>query len=143
MLSNTYKLKSSKNRTKFAFLSSGSKGSFIKVVMFDRLSNGKWNLAFGDLTNDGVDDKIVTNNNDISKVLGTVAKAVYSFSEQYPKRPIVIHPVDDRRKKLYNTVFKRRIIEISLTFYVFGKTKNRWQPYSEKINYDSFELLRK
>jgi hypothetical protein len=143
MVSNAYKLKSSKNQTKFGFISSGPKGVFQKVVMFDRLSNGKWNLAFGDFKNGYVDDEVVTNNNDITKVLGTVAKAVYIFSERYPNRKIIIQPVDERRKRLYNTIFNRHFDTISLTFDIFGKIKGRWQPFVKEIPYDSFELVRK
>lgn len=143
MISTTYKLKSSKDQTKFGFISLGPKGVFKKVIMFDRLSNGKWNLAFGDLTAGDVDDVVITNNNDITKVLGTVAMATYIFSEKYPNRRIIIRPVDDKRKRLYNVIFNRHIDTISFVFDVFGKIKNRWQPFSKEISYDSFELSRK
>lgn len=72
--------------------------------------------------------------------MNTVAVALYQFLEEYPDRIIRIVPVDDKRKRLYNTIFQRRINEIENQFYVFAKKSNRFEVYSPLDTYKIFEL---
>lgn len=143
MVENSYPIISFEHSTRFLFVSEGSKGKILKAISFDRLSNGKWNLGFGDLKNGQIDDEVISNNQDIAKVLGAVAKAAFEFSEKYPERNIVIYPVDAKRKRLYNLVFQRRLPEITTVFEVLGEIAGRLKPYNPKKTYDSFELIRK
>ena len=75
-------------------------------------------------------DSVVSNNADIYKVMNTVAVALYQFLEEYPERIIRIAPVDDKRKRLYNIIFQRRIHEIESNFDVFAKKGNKFEVYS-------------
>lgn len=129
--------------TRFFFVSEGIKGAVVKAVFITPIGNGTWNLGFCDYYDGRYDDTAVTNNNDVSKVLGTVAKAALAFSEKYPERTLVIRPVDDRRKRLYNVVFTRRQAEIESLFDVYAKRKNRWQHFAPGFDYDGFMLIRK
>lgn len=130
--------------TRFFFVSEGKQGAVIKVVFITPIGNGTWNLGFCDYRDGRYDDTVVTNNNDVSKVLGTVAKAALAFSEKYPERTLLIRPVDDRRKRLYNAVFRRRQAEIEFLFEVYGKRRNRWQQFVPGLDYDGgFMLVRK
>ena len=58
----------------YYFKSVGEKGSVYKIVALTLKGNGNWNLGFGDLIDNKINDSIVTNNQDIRKVIGTVAK---------------------------------------------------------------------
>ena len=66
----------------FGFRSEGVKGSILKIVIFTLVEKGKWNLGFGDLRNNDIDDEVMTNNQDVVKVIGTVAKITYDFLEE-------------------------------------------------------------
>lgn len=141
-----YPLKSSQNFTKFEFVSLGVKGKIKKVIVFQCLSNGWWNLAFGDKSDleDDFDDAVVSNNGDVKKIIQTVVNAVYDFTETYPEREIFIQPVDSRRGTLYNLVFKHHWLAISKNFKVFGSTDFiNLVKYNPRFEYQFFLLKRK
>jgi methyltransferase-like protein len=127
----------------FGFISTGINGEIFKVVMFTPTRNGKWNLGFGDWKNSDIDDKVMTNNQDVVKVIGTVAKITYSFFEKYPNACIIVKPVDEKRKKLYNIVFQRHYEVITTDFQIFAIKGRRKEIYSPKKMYDRFELTLK
>ena len=143
MIEEHYKYLAFNNNTRFLFESVGVKGKVLKMIVFRRVEGNLWNLGFGDLKRGQLDDTSITNNNDVVRVLGTVAKVVFDFVEAYPKRIIRIKPVDEKRKRLYNSVFRRRYAEISNDFFVTGLYENEREAYSPEKFYDSFEITRK
>ncbi|MBC7777588.1 MAG: hypothetical protein H7246_19295 [Phycisphaerae bacterium] len=131
------------NKTQFFFESTGLKGRVVKVVVFMRMEGNRWNVGFGDVREGRVDDTSFTNNNDVRKVLSTVAKTIYQFSEIHPEKIIVIVPRDERRKHFYNAIFKRYFSIASEVFDIFGILAEDRENYLPEKTYDSFELLRK
>jgi hypothetical protein len=127
----------------YTFFSEGVKGKIQKVIIFTLEKDGKWNLAFGDWENNDVDDKVMTNNQDVVKVIGTVAKVTYEFFDNYPDAIIVIKPVDEKRKKLYNIVFQRHYNALKEEFHILGINNDVEEVYSPEKMYDSFELFLK
>jgi methyltransferase-like protein len=119
------------------------KGKILKVIIFTLEEDGKWNLGFGDWENNNVDDKVMTNNQDVVKVIGTVAKVTYEFFDNYPNAIVVIKPVDEKRKKLYNIVFQRHYDAIKEDFHILTLKDDRIEVYSPAQSYDSFELFLK
>ena len=111
--------------------------------MFTPTQNGKWNLGFGDWRNDDVDDRVMTNNHDVVKVIGTVAKITYDFFKLYPDAVVVIEPVDEKRKKLYNVVFQRHYAVIDNDFQIMALKEEILEVYSPIKMYDRFELFLK
>jgi hypothetical protein len=97
-------------------------------------------LAFGDWKKDDFDDKVMTNNQDVVRVIATVAKVTYCFFEDYPDAILVIDPVDEKRKKLYNIVFQRHAKTIKETFIIMAAIGEKYEIYSPLKMYDSFEL---
>ena len=67
----------------------------------------------------------------------------YEFSDKYPLRRIQIKPVDEKRKRLYNHVFRRHYATINANFDIIGTYESKKETYSPKKNYDTFELNRK
>ena len=65
----------------YEFLSQGLKGTVKKVVLFQRLSPGVYNLAYGDWDEEAqeISDEIRTNNADREKVQATIAVTVLDF----------------------------------------------------------------
>ena len=71
------------NKTHYVFQSEGDNGKITKMVVFTNLGKRLWNLGFGDLDGFDIDDSVISNNNDIVKVIGTVTKIAYEFSERF------------------------------------------------------------
>jgi hypothetical protein len=141
MIEETYPYAQVGDELVYAFRSEGVNGIILKIIIFTPLEKNEWNLAFGDWLNNDVDDKVMTNNHDVVKVIGTVAKVTYDFFEKYPKAIVVIKPVDDRRNTLYNIVFKRHYSTITNQFKVLAqKLGSRKEVYKPEKNYDIFEL---
>ncbi len=143
MAENAYPLQSTNLPIEFTFVSEGASGRILKIIRFDPVREGIWNLAFGDSVNGELDDSVISNNGDVAKVLGTVAAALYEFSRQRPEISILIFPVDERRKQLYNIAFRRRQREIEQTFQVLGGIDGSFELYRPEIEFDFFLLSRR
>ena len=143
MIKESYNCFEFNNKTEFFFASEGTQGKILKGIVFTYIGNNLWNLAFGDVNNGDIDDSVISNNHDIIKLINTIAKVVYDFSNEYPLRHIIIQPVDEKRKKLYNHVFRRNQDDINFTFNIIGVIGGIEEVYSPEKFYDKFKLKRK
>lgn len=145
MITEFYDYLDSEDKTQFFFVSEGKQGKIIKMVLFTHLRDDLWNLGFGDLNKGQIDDSIVSNNHDIVKLIGTIAKIVYDFSDVFPLRRIEINPIDEKRKRLYHHIFRRNYDTINADFQVRGVYKGRddEEDYSREKIYDFIRLTRK
>lgn len=98
-----YSYKASPSFLDYEFVSEGPKGKIKKVVRFTKIDDSVYNLAFGDLEEDTgeINDSVISNNNDSSKVLATVAMIVKDFSLRYPDEWIVAIGSTHSRTRLY------------------------------------------
>lgn len=89
----------------YRFTSKGRK-SVEKVVEFTPLSiRNVFNIGFGDLKNDGtIDDKVVTNNGDIIRVLSTIIHIINDFISEHPNAKIAFAGSTPTRTKLYQRI---------------------------------------
>ncbi len=139
-----YPFEPDKTRTVFNFESTGPLGSIKKSIVFDRYDGDIWNLAFGDLDKNGViDDEVVSNNGDIVRVISTVVQATVLFSNEFPARKIVIFPVDEKRKMLYNTLIKRHFQSFGQLFLIFGDAGFGLIRFDPKLDFEHFLLIRR
>ena len=129
-----------KEKTHYIFASVGVKGSVLKIVQFSSTGDNVWNLGFGDLNNGFIDDSIVTNNQDVRKVIQTVAKIAMDFLVQYPNSTLEIKPVDEKRKRLYNGIFLKYLKDIEPLFNVLGTVEGKEETYSPLKFYDTFKI---
>ena len=143
MITDSYEFLTTIKKNRFIFESEGVQGKIIKIVLFTPLENSEWNLGFGDLIKGEINDSIVSNNQDVFMVMKTIAKIITVFLQEYPKSIIVIKPVDEKRKRLYNGIFHRHFNDIEPLFDLKGIIKNEKEPYLPKKNYDSFEITLK
>jgi hypothetical protein len=143
MITESYNYIAFANKTYYYFESEGIQGKIPKLIIFTYLGKNYWNLAFGDMHNGSINDSVVSNNHDIVKTFGTIAKVIYDFSDEFPKRHIRIKPVDEKRRSLYNHIFRRNYDVINLTFQIIGINKKKKEPYSPTKTYEYFELKRK
>ena len=143
MIENHYKLLPFRNQTRYLFESKGPKGVVLKLIIFSQIEGNLWNIGFGDLKKGQLDSSVITNNQDVRRVLNTVAKALYLFTENYPESVVRITPLDGKRAKLYNLIFHRKHSEIIEQFNVFGWLGDERLAYNPDYFYDAFEIHRK
>lgn len=129
----------------YEFVSSGPRGNIKKVVRFTQITDGVFNLAFGDLDeNTGeITDAVVTNNNDSRKVLATVAATVHDFTLQYPRSVILAKGRTHSRTRLYRMGITNNWQEISLDFEVYGLLDGTWELFQQGKDYTAFLVRRK
>lgn len=111
-----------------------------KIIVFQKIGGTRYNLSFGDFKNGRIDGEVVTNNGDLVKVISTVAQSVYLFFEHYPDASIEIEGVDDKRKRLYSTIFQRRQAEIDLYFDVKGWADGEFIALQKGYFYEKFVI---
>jgi hypothetical protein len=140
MIGEHYELNPRNNKRLFYFISEGNQGQILKVIGFQVVRGKIWNLYFGDITENGFSDIVISNNADIYKVMNTIAAALYQFLEEHPESIVRIVPVDDKRKRLYNAIFQKRIHEIEPIFHVFAKKGNKFEIYTPNKTYKIFQL---
>lgn len=87
----------------YDFISNGIKGHIHKRIFFELVNEpGVYNLAFGDVSDDGnIDDYSISDNKDMAKVLATIAAAIKLFLDKYPERKIFFRGSTAERTRLY------------------------------------------
>ena len=146
MLENRYQLRSATEELSFEFDSVGPKGTIIKVVMY-REANVKnvYNLGFGDKDPDTgyISDLAVTNNSDSQKVLATVARTLYLFTERYPNAIIIATGSTAARTRLYRMGITNNLEAAEQDFDILGLTGPDWEPFRKDVTYYAFSVRRK
>ena len=134
----------------FKFESVGRNGIIKKLVEYVQLGEfelGKiYNLGFGDYNEETgeVDDKIVSDNGDMTKVLATVAATLYVFTEHYPDAIVYAEGSSKSRTRLYRWNIAKNLEELKQDFYVFGVIRNiGYEEFIKDKNYDGFFVKRK
>jgi hypothetical protein len=106
----------------YTFTSEGPKGQFQKIIQFiETNESGIYNLAFGDLLEDGgVNDYVKNDNKDRDKILATVVYTVYEFTSRYPENSIFFAGSSPDRTRLYRMAISNNLTELSIDFEIFG-----------------------
>jgi hypothetical protein len=129
----------------YEFLSEGPKGTVKKVVQYQALSPGVYNLAFGDWDEEAqeISDDVRTNNADRDKVLATVAAIVIDFMAYHPGAILFAQGSTPARTRLYQIGIKANWHQIRHTFDLIGFTTEGWEPLAPNKNYKAFALKAK
>lgn len=138
----------SKNFFRYDFCSEGPNGRINKVILFTKNTlqdNFFFNLAFGDIDEDGkFNDFVTSNNQDAEKVLATVAQAVIAFTNMYPDALIFAEGRTPSRTRRYQMGINKFWKEIDPNFDVFGLLVNEgFKPFRSGMNYIGFACKRK
>ena len=106
---------------RYLFISTG-KMRIEKVVDFIPLGIGDFmNIRFGDLLpDDSIDDKVISNNGDIIKVLATIVDILRHFTTQHPQTEIYFHGTTEDRNRLYRRIIRTYYPEFSKEFAIAG-----------------------
>ena len=140
-----YDLISSENLTTFEFISDGTKGKIDKIIQFSSTNyHNVYNLGFGDkdVITGEIDDKVVSNNGDSEKVLGTVVESLYIFTDRNPEALIYATGSTKTRTRLYQIGITKFIEKVKADFVIYGQIEKEWHFFEKDINYDAFLVKR-
>ena len=130
----------------FRFISEGKNGKIQKIIYYEEITEGVFNLALGDedpITGK-IDDKIVTNNGDTEKVLATVIQTVYSFTNDNPKALIYVTGSTHSRNRLYRKGITKYLTQALEDFIILGELKNNeFELFNPVTDYVGFLIQRK
>ena len=146
MLDNRYHINISPDFLDFEFTSIGPKGAITKVVRYREINvKGIYNLGFGDKepVSGYINDLSITNNNDSQKVLATVARTLYLFSDNYPDAMIIASGSTAARTRLYRMGITNNLKAIDQDFYLLGLTDTDWEQFRKRVAYHAFSIQRK
>jgi hypothetical protein len=140
-----YVLTAIQHNGSYEFFSEGPKGIIKKVIEYEEISPGIFNLAFGDWdeVNQQINDKSRTNNADRDKVLATVAASVKLFMDSHPGAIIAAKGETAAKTRLYQMGLNQNWLVIKNLYQVNGFREERWEPFIPGRNYDAFTLQMK
>ncbi len=118
----TYHIESSIDAEWHFFKSVSSTKIIEKAVVFNKVDeeNGIYELIFGDLEDGFVNVKNVSDNQDMSLVLGTVIKTIYLFFERNSDKTVIFMGSSTARNRIYRAIISKFISEITNNFEVLG-----------------------
>lgn len=143
-----YSFLSKRDYLNFEFDSHGPNGRIRKIVRFSP-ENAEgvtfFSLAFGHLneaTNE-LDDRAISNNQDTTKILATVAATVVEFTAHFPDMAVFAQGSSPARTRLYQMSISTNLREIETIFDVYGSHEEKWERFRRNVNYNAFYGLRK
>lgn len=142
-----YEYLPSEDFTDYEFYSNGPNGQIKKIITFSIVQEYPfliYNLAFGDVDENGeINDAVTSNNEDRDKVLATVANSIHDFCSKHGNHLIFAQGSNTVRTRLYQMSISRNLEEISKDFDIKGLTGDGWEPFTKNVNYKAFLTNRK
>jgi hypothetical protein len=131
----------------FEFISEGHNGNILKRIEFVPTQwPGVYNLAFGDIKENGVlDDLMISNNGDRNKILATIVKVIESYTNKYPDRWIYFEGSTEHRTRLYRMAVSLHLEELSEMFEILADLNGNWEfvRFQKGLNIKAFLIRRK
>lgn len=131
----------------FEFMSIGKHGSIPKRVAFIPTDlPGVYNLAFGDIKQDGeLDDQSITDNGDRNKILATIAKVIDIYTEKYPDRWVYFSGSTNERTRLYRMAVSLNLDELLTRFDIYAEIEGlrEFVPFQKNMPVSAFLVKRK
>lgn len=148
MDSGKYRFKMKDSFYIYEFISQGPKGDVKKVIRFTtKKAQGKnyFNLSFGDWDdkNKRIDDRVVTDNGDLEKILGTIGAAIVDITEKFPQMHIYAQGSTPSRTRLYQIYINKYWQNIEPMFQVYAFVNDKWEHFKKNTNYYAFLTMRK
>ena len=130
---------------KFTFISEGKNGAIEKVILYEEVIEGIFNLGFGDKDpiTGAINDRSVTNNGDTEKVLSSVVSAIYAFTEKFPEAWIYAEGSTPSRTRLYQINIVKYFDLVERDFELQCLLNQEWEDFRPNINYEAFVIKRK
>jgi hypothetical protein len=120
------------------------KGKLLKkIVVYSPFEDNPniYNLALADAFDDGTfSDKIVSNNNDLEKIMSTVVQTVFCFFEKNPTKFIYIEGNTLEKNRLYRIIISKELELIESIFFVNGINNSIPKKFQKNKNYQAFVI---
>ena len=132
-----YELRSSDNFTTFEFISEGPKGEIPKLIQFTSTNyKDVFNLAFGDKnTKTGdIDDVVISNNGDSEKILVTVVRCIYAFTQKNNEAWIYASGSTKSRTRLYRMGVSKFLEDAKKDFEIYGQINDQWEVFRTNVD---------
>ena len=138
------------NRTlEYTFFSEGPRGLIKKMIRFTLVKALKveyYNLSFGDW-NEGLndlDDSARSDNQDVKKILATIANAVIDFWKNHPNTIIYAQGSSSARTRRYQMEINKYLKELEVDIKLFGLVEDvGFVPFKGGFNYLAFLAFKK
>ena len=132
MITDKYEYYVGEDYLSYEFTSEGNNGKILKVVQYSRLFIGSlqaYNIGFGDRITGSmkINDTVVSNNGDITKVLNTVASTIFDFSSYYLHPWIYAKGSTPIRTLLHQRKLDSQIDVIDSEFNIYGLSEGGWE----------------
>lgn len=110
----------------YLFISVGKKGYITKGMRFVQLYESLYNLVLGDFDTklENLDDKIISDNGDMPKVIATVFKIIIDFLTRNPDKTIYIQANTELKQRLYLRIVRNNYGKIASICNVLGVLRN-------------------
>jgi hypothetical protein len=139
----TYPVEKYDRCQKFYFVSQNADGEnrVIKIISYDKVvksSGTYYNLGFGDLDQRTrlVDDKAISNNNDMRKILATVVSTLPDFFKVNPSAKVHIDGSTHLRTKYYHKLIRDYSVEINDSYKVAGFREGVEEEFDPQREYE-------
>ncbi len=140
----SYPFKADSNLTSFTFESKRASTSITKLVEFSLIQGRVYNLAFGDVDEDGeLNDSVISDNKDMELVLATVMSIVIVFFETYPDNVVFFTGSSRSRTRLYQIIIRKEYHSLSERFVIEGIENGFRETMKPGKNYDAFLIRMK
>jgi hypothetical protein len=101
-----------------------------------------YNLALVDIEDDGTtNDLVISNNQDMNRVMATVFKAMRLFFDKYPNKLVYFRGSDETglRTRLYRVLISRELEEATKMFVIYGQlSEYSYEEFSPNRPYIAF-----
>lgn len=144
MNSTPYSIKKEKDLI-FSFISIGPKGRIEKLIKYETISDEFYNLGFGDRKGNSwlIDDKVMSDNGDIKKVIRTVIHTIPIFFSKYPFYGLLFSGSNKKRTRTYALIIERYLDEFTKEYNIFGGKEDIIEEFRKRQKYDFFMILKK
>jgi len=148
MKQDTYKISANNDNLIFVFNSLGNKGTITKFVVYEKIEEDIFNLAFGDFNPElgTIQDTINSKNGDGRKVLATVISTLDPFFKKHPKAEVFIIGSTLLRTKIYHRIIKKYYHQFDDIYEILGykeENNNLSEKFDKGQNYVQFSILKK
>jgi hypothetical protein len=115
----------------YEFLSQGPRAAIKKVVYYQEIDDGLFNIAFGDWdeARQRINDSARSNNDDRDRVLATVAFTAIDFIKFHPSAIIFAKGNTPARTRLYQIGITKNWTLISEMFDIEGFADRKWEAF--------------
>lgn len=137
----SYPFKRIDDRVTFSFESVSQEKIINKLIEFRLFDNSDelYNLALIDMMPDGtVSDMVVSNNQDMPKVLATVFQSIRQFFNEKTNAKILIQGSTAARTRLYQIAIAKYFHELEPIYNIWGLKEEEFIRFEVGRNFDSF-----